>query len=118
MDSEYMNHHEERIPSSLRSRRFGKGVALSGMSSPGMGATTVSVLLRSIPRPITEVSSADSFSGREALFVSSLTSVMVNNPVVALAASSLANGCSDLVMRPTSVDAVEDTIRTSFRCGL
>lgn len=113
-----MNHQEQRIPSLLRSRTFGKGVELSRMSSPWMGDTTFSVLVRSMPKPITEVSSTESFNGRDARFVSSLTSVVVKRLTVPWADSSFDNGLSARVTRPTSVDAVEETTRTSFRCGL
>lgn len=88
------------------------------MSPVGSGDTTFSVLERSMPRPITDVSPEESVNGSPACMVSSLISVVAKSPVVCLAASSSANGTSDFEMSPTSVDAVEDTMRRSFKCGL
>lgn len=80
------------MPSLFKRKRLGRGVELSAMSSPWIGETTGSVLERSTPNPITEVSLEASFKGSEALFVSSLTSVVVKRPTVPLAESSLASG--------------------------
>lgn len=51
--------------------------------------------------------------GNVGRFVSSNSSVVVNTPVIESAGLSVANAVFERLNRPTSVDAVEDTIRRS-----
>jgi hypothetical protein len=80
------------MPSLFRRNSPGRGLELSEISEPGSGSDTGSVADRFGARPMTEVSSMESFKGTLARFVSSETSVVMNCPTWNLVLSSFARG--------------------------
>ena len=59
----------------------------------------------------------DSVIGSVGRLVSSSSSVVVKTPVIDSAGLSVAKGALDRLSKPISVDAVDDTIRRSWRSG-
>src|SRR5271170_2201269 len=119
IESLYTIHHETRVPSLVNTSRFGRGVADCWISgSDGIGLLTTSLLERSSPTPIAEVSPEDSpedsESGNWARRVSSLVDVRVKAPTTG---SSFDSAASVLDSKQMSVDVVDVTIRRSSICG-
>src|SRR5277367_811296 len=116
MDSEYITHHEAITPSLFKTMRAGTGVGDSSISSLGIGLTTFSLLERSSPTPIGDVSLASSVMDICAR-LESYNSVIVKTPATLSAGLSATKGVFDLLNKPISVDAEEATISRSWRFG-
>jgi len=115
IESLYTIHHETRVPSLVSTSRFGRGVADCWISgSDGIGLPTTSLLERSSPTPIGEVSPEDSESGNWARRVSSFVDVRAKAPTTG---SSFDSATSVLDSKQTSVDVVDVTTRRSCICG-
>ena len=117
IEGAYMTHQEQRRPSCVRIQYEGTGPADSSMSIVGIGLYTVSFADKSSAQPTGIAFWKSSVMGRAALFESSNSSVVVNTLVMESAGTPVANGLDARLSRPTSVDAVEATIRRSWRFG-
>lgn len=107
MDSEYITHQEQRIPSCVRTQYPGTGPGDSSISSVGIGLYTVSLADRSSAQPTGIAFCQSSVIGRVARLESSAISVVVKTLVMSDAALSVVRGVLDLLSRPMSEDAVD-----------
>jgi hypothetical protein len=114
MDSVYTNHQDERMPSLFKTKIHGRGVA-EFLSSPRIGERTASLLDKSMARPIGDVSAQSSVIGSAALLESSDIVVAVKTSFTSSVLTTSANGWVDLVNNPISVEAVDETTKTSLR---